>query len=65
MIVMSMTMTRISGADYEELRRRQARILQSDIKISPPPASRRGRNAEPLTRAQIEQLRQAILGMFR
>ena len=63
---------RLSAGEYEEVRRRQARWLSEDVKISPAPASRRVRvrNAEQVTAEQVEQLRQAAfecvpLVMFR
>lgn len=56
----------VPGAEYEELRHRQAQRLRDGVpRISPPLRSRQARSSQPLTAAQIENLRRAILNMFR
>jgi hypothetical protein len=49
----------------EPKKQQQARIMQQEIKISPPPRSRSQRNSQGLKTAQIEQVRLALLNAFR
>jgi hypothetical protein len=65
---MSMRMTDLSGItaqEMDELKRRQAERLRSDIAIRPAPPSRRARNSQNWTAEQIERLRLQLLNMFR
>ena len=57
-------MSGVSARELEETKRRQDRIFRSEVNIRPAPRSR-ARNSHPLTTAQIEQLRQALLNAFR
>jgi hypothetical protein len=60
-----MTTDRLSGADYEYLRRRQQQLIKDHLTPTPAPASRRAKNRQPVTREQIEQLRLALLNAFK
>jgi hypothetical protein len=56
-----MTMDRLSARDYEEIRRRQAQMLLSNIEIRPAPQSRQVSNSQVWTDAQLERLRVQLL----
>jgi hypothetical protein len=55
-------MTQLSQGDYEGLRRRQARLMQSPP--IPRPASRSRASSNSLTAAQVESLMRAVKGAF-
>jgi hypothetical protein len=55
----------LTGSDYERLKCRQDQIIRGDY-AKPRPAPRsRSRNSQALTRAQVEDLRLALLNTFR